>query len=230
MKPKRLVKLKEIVASSYELTAQHFNETRSKVAAPDFVWAVNQIGSDDQVLDAGCGNGRLLDYIKLRPEQYLGLDQSSSLLAYARDKHPGYNFIKADLSAVEALIREKFSLIFCSAVISHIPGRKERREVLRSLLAATLPEGRLIISFWKLEGRNRRKLYLTWWKKMTGRHPYGWRDLIFPWKNARGEEISPRYYYAFTKRYFCRELRRAGWRIESVRNDRFNYWVIARPK
>lgn len=230
MKPKRLAKLKEIVASSYELTAQHFNETRSKVAAPDFIWAVNQIGSDDQVFDAGCGNGRLLDYIRLSPEQYLGVDQSSALLAYARDKHPGYNFIQADLSEAASLVAGKFSLIFCSAVISHIPGEKERREVLSSLLALIYPEGRLIISFWKLEGRNRKKLYNTWWKKITGCHSYGWRDLIFPWKNAKGEEISPRYYYAFTKRHFRYELRRAGWEIESVRNDRFNYWVIARPK
>jgi len=67
----------------------------------------------------------------------------------------------------------------------------------------------------------------VWWKKIRGQHHYGWRDLVFPWKNAQGKNISQRYYYAFTKHGFKSELKKAGWIIDSCRNDRFNYWVIA---
>jgi ubiquinone/menaquinone biosynthesis C-methylase UbiE len=230
MNNKRLAELKQIVSSSYNLTAAHFDATRSKVAAPDFLWAVNQIGNDDQVFDAGCGNGRLLDYIKLSHDQYLGFDQNQSLLTYAREHHPDYKFIAGDLESLDFLPAESFSLIFCSAVISHIPGKEERDTVLRSFLRLSKPGARLIISFWKLKGRRRQQFWLNCWKKCCGRYPYGWRDLLFPWKNSQGEEINLRYYYAFTHRQFCRTLIRAGWEIEIKKDDRFNYWVVARKK
>jgi len=92
MNNKNLEKLKKIVLDSYELTAEHFSSTRSKVAAPDFIWASEQVKADDLVLDAGCGNGRLLDYVKLPVNQYLGLDQSISLIKIARELHKGHKF------------------------------------------------------------------------------------------------------------------------------------------
>jgi SAM-dependent methyltransferase len=228
MKDKYLMALKNIVAVSYELTAEHFDATRSKVAAHDFLWAANQIGSDDKVFDAGCGNGRLLNYINIDPDNYLGFDQSSALIALAKKHHPLFNFLSGDLADLSTCPHDSFSIIFCSAAISHIPGRRERRAVLKALLALCAPNGHLIISFWKITGRNRRRLYMTWLKKIVGSHIYGWRDLIFPWKSAAGKEVVLRYYYAFSCLGFQREIRRAGWQIEAVRNDKFNYWVIAR--
>lgn len=228
MKKIRREELKKIVADSYELTAVQFDSTRSKIAAADFQWAANQIGTDDEIFDAGCGNGRLLDYITNRPEQYLGFDQSESLISLARQRHPAYQFLVGDLSDLSSLPSGRFSIIFCSAVISHLPGCRERRQLLRSFLRLSCPGGRLIINVWKLEGRYRQKLWRIWWLKLTGRHPYGWRDLIFPWKNSEGANVSSRYYHAFTRWGFRREIRQSGWRIESIRDDRFNYWLIAK--
>lgn len=227
MTAKRLAELNKIVAESYELTAGHFDATRSKVAAPDFLWAANQIGGDDVVFDAGCGNGRLLDYSSLSPRQYLGFDQSENLIDLARQHHRDYKFIAGDLSNINSLVAGAFSVIFCSAVLSHIPGKNERQQVLKSLLSISQPGARLVISFWKLEGKHRERLWRAWWLKIRGQYHYGWRDLVFPWKNAQGEIISQRYYYAFTMRGFKSELKKAGWVIDSCRNDRFNYWVVA---
>ncbi len=231
MKARRLFELKQIVASSYELTAVHFDATRSKIAAADFRWAAGQIKADDEVFDAGCGNGRLLDYSHLSPEKYLGFDQSRNLLSLAQARHPDYRFLAGELSDLSIFSDNQFSVIFCSAVISHIPDRLERRRILREFLRLSRPGGHLLINFWKMEGKNKRRLYLTRWQKLIGRHPYGWRDLIFPWKSADGQIISSRYYHAFTKRGFRREIQSAGWQIEVVKNDRFNYWLLARrPK
>lgn len=228
MKKIRREELKKIVADSYELTAVQFDSTRSKIAAADFQWAANQIGTDDEIFDAGCGNGRLLDYLSNDFGQYLGFDQSEHLISLAQQRHPNYQFLVGDLSDLSILPSDRFSIIFCSAVISHLPGRRERRQLLKSFLRLSRSHGRLIINVWKLEGRYRRKLWRIWWLKLTGRHPYGWRDLIFPWKNSEGNTVSPRYYHAFTRRGFRREIRQSGWQIESVRDDRFNYWLIAK--
>lgn len=228
MKPERLKELKQLVASSYEVTAKHFDATRSKTAAVDFLWAANQIGPDDEVLDAGCGNGRLLNYNNIEPEKYLGLDQSSVLVDLAAKRYPQHHFIHQSLDDLSKLPADSFSVIFCSAVIMHLPGKRERRRVLQEFLRLSHHRGRLIISFWKMENRYRRELWLTRWRKLSGRHPYGWRDLIFPWRDAQGNELCPRYYHVFTKRSFKRELNRAGWKIEATRDDRFNYWAIAR--
>lgn len=230
MKSKRLQELKQLVASSYEVTAKHFDATRSKAAAVDFLWAANQIGPDDEVLDAGCGNGRLLNYNDIEPTKYLGLDQSATLVDLAAKHHSQHRFIHQALEDLSALPADSFSVIFCSAVIMHLPGSKERRQVLQEFLRVGHNRARLIISFWKMEGKYRHKLWLTRLRKLSGRHPYGWRDLIFPWRDAQGNELSSRYYHAFTKRSFKRELSRAGWDIEAARDDRFNYWVIARKK
>lgn len=219
--------LKKIVADSYEITAEHFNSTRSKIAAADFRWAAEQIGADDKVFDAGCGNGRLLDYARIAPANYLGLDQSCNLLSFAKDAHPAHRFESGDLSSLGFLDNHDFSLVFCSAVISHIPGRKERIGVLKSFYEISSPEARLVISFWKMKKKYRRQLLLNWWKKISGQSLYGWRDLVFPWKDRQGKEVSPRYYYCYRAGDFKKDIMAAGWKIKQIRDDRFNYWVIA---
>jgi trans-aconitate methyltransferase len=226
MNNKSLTKLKKIVSESYQLTAEHFSNTRSKIAAPDFVWAASQVKVDDYVLDAGCGNGRLLDYIKTSPDKYLGIDQSQALVEIAQQLHPEYSFNNFDLQTA-TLPSQKFSLIFCSAVISHVPGVKERKKVLQSLLAAGKPKARLLISFWKMNDKHKNKIYLNLFKKIIGQYNFPLRELVFPWKNAQGEEVCQRYYHYFTKKSFQRELKLAGWQIETERDDKHNYWAVA---
>ncbi|MCF7860478.1 class I SAM-dependent methyltransferase [Patescibacteria group bacterium] len=226
MDNKNLEKLKKIVLDSYELTAEHFSSTRSKIAAPDFIWASEQIKADDFVLDAGCGNGRLLDYIKNNPDRYLGIDQSSSLVDIAKNLHPGYSFKKTDLISL-AIPSQKFSLIFCSAVLSHIPGRKDRIKALQNFLTVSSPGARLVISFWKMKGKYKNNIYLNFFKKIIGQYQFPLRELVFPWKDSKGKETCLRYYHYFTKKSFKQEILRAGWKIETEHDDRHNYWVIA---
>jgi trans-aconitate methyltransferase len=226
MKDKSLIKLKKIVAESYQLTAEHFSNTRSKMAASDFIWAADQIKIDDDILDAGCGNGRLLDYIKTSPQKYLGIDQSQTLIQIAWQLHPKYNFNNFNL-LTETFPSQKFSLIFCSAVLSHIPGRRERIKVLQNLLMAGKSEVRLVISFWKMGDKYKNKIYLNIFKKIIGQYKFPLRELVFPWKNSQGEEVCQRYYHYFTKRSFKKEISLAGWKIDSEHDDKHNYWLIA---
>ncbi|MDD2681149.1 MAG: class I SAM-dependent methyltransferase [Patescibacteria group bacterium] len=229
MRDKTLAKLKGIVAESYQLTADHFSNTRSKIAASDFIWAASQIKESDDVLDAGCGNGRLLDYVKTSPDKYLGIDQSQALVERAQQLHPEYSFKSFDLTESD-LPSQKFSLIFCSAVLSHIPGKRARIKVLQDLLSTGKTGSRLLISFWKMNGKYKNKIYLNFLKKIIGQHRFPVRELVFPWKNAQGEEICQRYYHSFTKSSFRKEISLAGWKIEEERDDKHNYWLMASKK
>ena len=227
MKEKILAQLKRIVADSYEATAEHFAETRNKVPAPDFLWAVGKLRADDFVLDVGCGSGRLLGVLPIDTSRYLGIDQSAALLAIARREHVDYRFIAGDLTLAETWPENKYLAVFCSAVINHIPGRTERIKVLRSMLSAAKTGGRLIISYWKLEGKYRNKIWSMRLKRLFGLYAYGWNELVFPWKNNRGDKVALRYYHLFTRNGFKREIREAGWNIKEEYDSRYNYWLVA---
>jgi len=43
-----------------------------------------------QVLDVGCGTGTTLDYIKIPPQRYVGIDPAHLMLKRFKEKHPDY--------------------------------------------------------------------------------------------------------------------------------------------
>src|SRR5690242_3779324 len=61
------------------------------------------IHHDTKVLDLGCGGGRILRMLKLMgvpDEALIGLDNDTTLLARAREKHPQINLIQEELTEV----------------------------------------------------------------------------------------------------------------------------------
>lgn len=231
MNSKTQKELQSIVEASYELTGEHFNGTRSKMAAADFLWAVGKINKEDVVLDLGCGNGRLLDYTLLTPDRYLGIDNSKNLLQVAKSRYPEYVFLKKDLNNLKDIPSLKFSIIFCSAVIIHIPGRRNRIKLLADWGQLAQPEAKLIISAWKMKGKNYKRLKIkSFFLNLFRGKPLTWRDLVFPWLDQDGKEACSRYYHYFSKIGLKRELKAAGWIVEDVLDDKYNFWFIARRK
>jgi hypothetical protein len=53
-------------------------------------------------------------------------------------------------------------------------------------------------------------------------------DILFDWKNSRGENISQRYYHAFTKRELRNIIKKAGLEVDKLYGDGKNYYVIAK--
>lgn len=223
MKTARQNKLNKIVNCSYEKMSEHFNATRSKMAAADFLWAANQINSRDYVLDAGCGNGRLLDYTLLSPDKYLGIDNSFSLLKVAQSRYPKFKFIKKDLNSLDDLEYNNFSVIFCSAVIIHIPGRQNRVKLLSQFYHLACPGAKLVISSWKMKGGYYFRLKI----KSFFKNFFSWRDLVFPWLDQDGNPRGERYYHYFSKSGLKKEIKNAGWEIKEVLDDRYNFWIVA---
>jgi 2-polyprenyl-3-methyl-5-hydroxy-6-metoxy-1,4-benzoquinol methylase len=89
-----------------------------------------------KVLDIGCGNGVLADFIA--PADYLGMDRNPAVLARARERHPGYTFVE-QLPAPAPVYDTVVSL----AVIEHISDPAEAMTAWSKYLK---PGGRMVLT------------------------------------------------------------------------------------
>lgn len=74
------------------------------------------------ILDAGCGPGHMLDYLRRRvpsAQHLVGVDHSSVTVAENRRRLPWGRFETVDLGV--AALPERFELVVCSEVLEHIP-------------------------------------------------------------------------------------------------------------
>jgi 2-polyprenyl-3-methyl-5-hydroxy-6-metoxy-1,4-benzoquinol methylase len=216
-----------LVKRNYNEIAAAFDATRKKEIWPAIRKFAAEIKDDDKVLDAGCGNGRLLEALRDKKITYLGIDNSAELIKAAKINFPEREFREADILDLNNVSESNFDHIFCLAVLQHIPSRELRVKFLKNLAARLKPAGNLIVSVWNLRQipKYRRMIWRNYWRLIFRRHKLEARDLIFPWKDSAGKIVSDRYYHAFT----ARELRRlgaaTGLKISEIRPDKYNIWV-----
>ncbi|MFA6194967.1 MAG: class I SAM-dependent methyltransferase [Patescibacteria group bacterium] len=216
-----------LVKRNYNEIAASFDATRKKEIWPIMREFAADVKNGDHVLDAGCGNGRLLEALKDKKIKYLGIDNSAELIKSAQQNYPSYEFREVDILDLNDLPENDFDHIFCLAVLQHIPSQELRVKFLKNLAAKLKPAGRLVISTWNL-GRlpkYRRLILKNYWLKLTGRYQLEARDLIFPWKDSSGQNVSDRYYHAFTVSEIKRLSTAAGLQIKELRRDKYNIWV-----
>jgi len=224
------------VKASYSQFAGEFDQTRRQ-QWPEFDYFLAYTRKHAKVLDLGCGNGRLSDFLKPKEVSYLGIDHNSQLLEHARKNFPDAKFQLDDIMDLK-LEEEAFDNIFCIAAFHHIPTKKMRRKVLADLEKAIKPDGILILTVWNL-------FQLKYWAPMlkavlksllTLGLKGAWNDLWIKW----GDYPIKRYYHAFLPAelqglfsskaweieefYFTRKGKRVRW----VRS--FNFVLIARKK
>lgn len=113
------------------------------------------------LLDVGCGNGRLGRFLAARVPalRYLGVDASAPLLSRAKallSQGPGcesvelleHDFVEVDLAA--ALGGRRFGFVALFGVLHHVPGRARRRALLDCLVEHLAPQGLLAVTSWRL--------------------------------------------------------------------------------
>lgn len=93
------------------------------------------------ILDVGCGDGRLLSLLVRRTDAALtGIDNSERAIALARTLNPGQNFIAGGIERVN----EKFDCVTCLDVLEHIADA-EAAGFIDRLCHLVRPGGRLIV-------------------------------------------------------------------------------------
>src|SRR5665647_74780 len=117
MDPKLAEKIIEDTARGYDLISEKFTQTRNHLWK-DLEFIGSYCKKGDKVLDFGCGNGRLLDFLSKKGINYTGVDISEKLLKEAQNhfQEPGIEFQK--ISSLDSLPLESnsFNAIYAIAV------------------------------------------------------------------------------------------------------------------
>ncbi|RLC35979.1 hypothetical protein DRH27_05980 [Candidatus Falkowbacteria bacterium] len=182
----------------YNEIAEKFSSTR-KFPWHEFEFFKDYVKSGDTILDAGCGNGRLYEYLKNENINYFGIDSSKKLIDIAKSNHPLVDFQIGTITDLP-YPNNKFDSLFCVATLHHIPSQKLRQQVVNEFHRVLKPNGHLIMTNWNL-------LNSKWWpklinftfKKIIGKNQLDFGDVTKSWKDNYGQVQTKRYLHALTK-------------------------------
>jgi len=226
----------------YDRIAPDFAITRNKwwTAFGDFG---KHAKDGDNILDIGCGNGRMATLFENLNVNYLGIDNSSELIKIASNRFKEKNNVKFEVGEASDLnLREnKFDIVLMMAVLHHIPTSELRLKILKDINALMKKDGMLIMSNWNL-------WQLGYWKKYWPRlldynfkikkGVWSLKDGFIPWRPIGNK--NQRYVHSFTLRELKRLLSQSGFKVETASYENmgkpagflngFNSMVIARKK
>ena len=100
---------------------------------------------NEKILDAGCGEGHLIQklYLKNEKNSYYGIDIAKIALQEAKKRCPYAKLYKMNLSKIN-FQNESFDTIICTEVLEHI---YEYKNVIKELKRVLKRNGDFIISF-----------------------------------------------------------------------------------
>lgn len=145
------------IADTYDQIGLHFSLTRPRLSA-EVISLLPALPQKSRVLDLGCGNGVLLTTLP-HDIAYLGLDISPALLAEAKRRHPGTNFLLGDVLDQKVWDRlgplpaggQEFDLIVALALFHHLPTPADHTKLLRNIKQHLKSSGSALISVWRLD-------------------------------------------------------------------------------
>ena len=200
------------VKASYVAIADEFDQTR-RMPWKEFAFFLPYIRKGMRVLDAGCGNGRLYEYLQKRDIQYVGIDGSGPLIKIAKKRHPEAEFCVDELHTLKSVSGD-LDAIFCIAAFHHLPSVALRRQALQSMRALLKKDGVLILTVWNLYQKKYRKPRLRAAFSFLNHFglKYAWNDVWIP----SGKEKPKRYYHAFRPGELRRLFDPAQWAIDEL--------------
>lgn len=101
---------------------------------------------EGDVLELGCGAGRLTGHLIGLGGSVHGIDVSPAMVAYCRDAYPGGTFSVRDLRNLTAFRTDSLDAVAATANVLDVLDDLERRRVLRELGRVLRPAGLLWIS------------------------------------------------------------------------------------
>ena len=209
MHQKETEKLLQNVKDFYDTAAKEFDMTRQH-GWEEFKEFLPCIKEGDQIVDLGCGNGRLLGFFKQNTSiNYIGIDNSKGLLEAARKNHPYAKFLEGDLTKIP-LKDQSADHAIAIASFHHLPGKELRKQCLTEIKRILKPDGTFILTVWNLfQPKYKKYIWKSRLKALLSGGKHEARGTNVPWGKAK----LPRYYYAFTERELKKLLAGNGFEI-----------------
>lgn len=204
MKQKKIKEILEKNKKDWEELADNFSQTRHNPWL-EFDGFQLYVKTGDKILDLGCGNGRLYEWLKNKRVEYIGVDQSKELIKIAEGRAiKQFNkpkFIVSDALNLENKFSENsFDVIFSIAFLHHLPSEELRLKVLKDCFSFLKPNGFIIFTVWNLYQPR-----LIWKYKILRKNAF------IPFKQK--EKTIKRYYYVFNKRELIKLFEKTGFKI-----------------
>jgi len=229
------------VQQSYNQISAEFSDRRN-YSWPDFNFFKPYLFENAEIVDLGCGNGRLIQFLDQyflgNRYRYLGIDNSDKLLQHAHRLYSKNVFLPGDQLNIP-LENHQADLLFNIAAFHHIPSRKLRLEALREIRRVLKTDGLLILTVWNLwQWKYFAAMVRAFFQYIFSLGRLAPNDLFIPWKNSHGDLLAKRYYHNFLPGELKGLLRKAGFQIVKSFSSRkgrltgflqgFNYIVIAK--
>ena len=232
MKKEIADKILEKVKADYEATASEFSDSRG------YLWEElkqfeKYVKGNMNILDLGCGNGRLYEIFKDKKINYTGIDNCAPLIKLAQVKwisslelktlnqEPKNQSSKFKVQSSKSTFivgdaldlkfeDNKFDIVFSVAVLHQIPSIELRLKVLQNISRVLKKGGNLVMTNWNLWQPKYFPFVLkNNIKKLIGLSKFDFNDSLIPWHQSGIN----RYYHAFTKFELTSLLSRTNFKV-----------------
>lgn len=216
----------------YNHVAESFSSTR-KYWWRDLHFIKKYLKKEGKVLDFGCGNGRLVDFLEETNLDYIGVDASQKLLEIARKKYPNKSFVQIENESKLPFEDGEFDMIFAIAVFHHFTP-KMADNALAEMNRILKDDGVLILTIWNLWNVKYLKFLFKSFVK-------GDLNLAARISFKYQEQTKWRFCYWWTKKMIQRKVKNFGFRIiesgftfgqkkKTKKKFRRNIFIVAEKK
>lgn len=214
----------------YNKIAEQFSSTRNYLSS-DIIALKKYALEGDNILDLGCGNGRLTELFTGMKISYVGGDSSNELIKIARKRYPRHKFIS--LNPIELPFADAtFDLVYCLSVFHHIPSTELRIQYLKEIRRVMKEKSLLVLTVWNLWKKNH-----PFWSIIRDGifHPFlDLNDIFLPFKDQNGKVLAERYIHSFKKTELEKLFLEAGFNIHIIesqvrgrKEENENFLVVA---
>lgn len=216
--------------ATYNAIAREFSASRKKPLWEEVAQFKRYVKDGARILDAGCGDGRLLPLFGDMRIDYVGIDASSELLLQARKRITNHArqrrvplwgksritgtavFQEGDMRLLD-FPNHSFDYVFMIASLHHMPPN-DQTKAIREAYRVLKPDGMLFVTVLNM-------------LRLSLRDKTVWRYLHYPLVRTMWNG-HPLYYYAFTLQKIKKLCTRARFHIYdafySIGNKRVHWW------
>lgn len=111
---------KIMTINTYDKVASKYNELYNNIYyINELNTFINLLNNNDSVLDVGCGNGLVSDYLEQKGMKVTAIDTSQNMLDICKKRNDNIDYYEMDVRNLN-FDDSTFNAIFCYAVLIHI--------------------------------------------------------------------------------------------------------------